>query len=76
VWLFVVSHVRDVDEIFARLAKSPFRRRFRLGAKERGYLAAKGLRTILDHAREFIDQRLAPANPRKAAGSMSRSGST
>ena len=56
--------MRDMDEIFARLAGSPFRSRFRLGAKERGYLAAKGLPTVLDHAREFIDQRLAPAAPR------------
>ena len=58
------DHVRDIDEIFARLAGSPFRRRFRLGAKERGYLAAKGLGTVLDHGRDFIDQRLAPAHPR------------
>ena len=55
--------MRDIDVVFARLAKSPFRSRFHLGAKERSYLAAKGLPTILDHAREFIDQRLALANP-------------
>jgi hypothetical protein len=56
--------MRDLDEIFARLAKSPFRKRFRLGPKERGYLATKGFATVLDHARAFIDERLAPANPR------------
>ena len=56
--------MRDLDEIFARLAKSPFRKRFRLGPKERGYLATKGLATVLDHARAFIDERLAPTNPR------------
>jgi hypothetical protein len=56
--------MRDLDEIFARLAKSPFRKRFRLGPKERDYLAIKGLATVLDHARAFIDWRLAPANPR------------
>jgi hypothetical protein len=56
--------MRDLDEIFARLAKSPFRKRFRLAPKERGYLATKGLATVLDHARAFIDERLAPANPR------------
>ncbi len=56
--------MRDLDDIFARLAKSPFRQRFRLGPKERGYLATKGLAIVLDHARAFTDQRLAPANPR------------
>ena len=56
--------MRDLDEIFARLAKPPFRKRFRLGPKERGYLVTKGLATVLDHARAFIDERLAPANPR------------
>ncbi len=56
--------MRDLDEIFARLAKSPFRKRFRLGPKERGYLATKGFAIVLDHARAFIDERLAPANPR------------
>ena len=45
--------MRDIDEVFARLSQSPFRRRFRLGAKERNYLVTKGLPTILDHAREF-----------------------
>src|SRR6476619_3446960 len=56
--------MRDLDEIFARLAKSPFRKRFCLGPKERDYLATKGLATVLDHARAFIDERLALANPR------------
>jgi hypothetical protein len=55
--------MRDIDEVFARLSQSPFRRRFRLGAKERNYLVTKGLPTILDHAREFTDRRLAPAAP-------------
>ena len=52
-----------LDEIFARLARSPFRRRFRLGPREREYLQAKGMDTILDHARDFIARRLAPAEP-------------
>jgi Domain of unknown function (DUF4186) len=56
--------MRDLDEILARLAKSPFRKRFRLGPKKRGYLATKGLAIVIDHARAFIDERLASANPR------------
>jgi hypothetical protein len=55
--------VRPLDDVFTRLAGSPFRRRFRLGPKERDYLAAKGMETILDHARDFISRRLAAAEP-------------
>jgi hypothetical protein len=56
--------VGDIDGIFERLARSPFRSRLRLAAKERGYLIAKGLPAVLGHGREFIDQRLAPASAR------------
>ncbi|KAB2920169.1 MAG: DUF4186 domain-containing protein [Hyphomicrobiaceae bacterium] len=55
--------MREIDEVFTGLAKSPFRRRFRLGAKERSYLEATGLPAVLEHARDFIDRRLAPAVP-------------
>jgi hypothetical protein len=55
--------LRDIDEIFAMLATSPFRRRFRLGPQDRGYLARKSLSVILDHARDFIEKRLAAAEP-------------
>ena len=56
--------MRDLDDIFAALATSRFRRQFMLGPKEREYLASKGQAAVLDHAREFIVQRLAPAAPR------------
>jgi hypothetical protein len=55
--------VRDLDDVFAALATSGFRRRFALGAKERDYLAAKGMATVVEHARDFIARRLAPAAP-------------
>lgn len=55
--------MRDIDDIFAALAKSAFRRRFKLGPKERTYLADKGLAAVLEHGRDFIDKRLAPAHP-------------
>lgn len=51
------------DELFARLARSRFRQRFRLGARESAYLRAKGEDTIRAHAHDFIAQRLAPAQP-------------
>ena len=55
--------MRPLEEVFERLSGSPFRRRFRLGPRERAYLEAKGLETILAHGRDFVDQRLAPAEP-------------
>ncbi len=45
------------------LARSPFRRRFKLGVREQAYLRDKGLPEILRHAREFVSKRLAPAYP-------------
>jgi hypothetical protein len=58
------SPMRDLDDVFGALARSPFRRRFALGAKDRQYLADKGRAVVIDHAREFIAQRLTPAAPR------------
>lgn len=55
--------MRPLDEVFARLPHSAFRSRFRLGGKERDYLAAKTLPTVIAHARDFIEKRLAPAHP-------------
>ena len=56
--------MRDLDELFTALRRSPFRQRFRLGAREREYLGARGLPTVLEHAADFVAQRLAPAEPR------------
>ncbi|HUT89212.1 MAG TPA: DUF4186 domain-containing protein [Thermoguttaceae bacterium] len=55
--------MRDLDDLFAALARSKFRRRMRLGAKERSYLEEKTLPVVLEHARRFVAERLAPAEP-------------
>ena len=55
--------MRDTDELFAALGRSRFRSRFRLRGKEAGYLRQRGLETILQHARQFIETRLGPAEP-------------
>jgi hypothetical protein len=55
--------MRDLDLVFSRLSGSRFRSRFKLGPKERAYLAERSLPTVLDHARDFIEKRLAPAEP-------------
>jgi len=54
---------RNLDEIFAALAESPFRRRFSLRGQELEYLRRKGLAVVLEHAADFIEKRLAPAFP-------------
>ncbi len=53
--------MRDLDELFVALERSEFRRRFRLRDKEAAYLREKGLETVLVHARDFVEKRLAPA---------------
>jgi hypothetical protein len=55
--------MREVDELFAALGRSVFRSRFRLGAKEAAYLRHRGIETVLEHARQFVESRLADAEP-------------
>lgn len=55
---------QDFDALFARLSRSAFRARFRLGAKETSYLAARGMDVIRSHAVDFVAQRLAPSEPK------------
>ena len=54
--------MRDLDDLFAALARSKFRTRMRLGPKERTYLEEKTLPVVLEHGRRFIGERLAPAD--------------
>ncbi|HEX6750279.1 MAG TPA: DUF4186 domain-containing protein [Longimicrobium sp.] len=54
---------RELDDVFARLAKSAFRRRQRLGDGDLAYLRRRGMETVLRHADEMIAARLAPARP-------------
>jgi hypothetical protein len=54
---------RNLDELFAALAESNFRRRFRLRGRELDYLRRKGLPAVLEHAADFIEKRLATPAP-------------
>lgn len=54
---------RKLDEVFAALERSAFRRRFRLRGRESEYLRRKGLEVVMGHAADFIEKRLAPAEP-------------
>lgn len=53
--------MRDLDELFAALAQSRFRSRFRLGSQEQAIVAQRGADVIEAHARDIIARRLAPA---------------
>lgn len=55
--------MRDFEDVLARLSKSAFRRRFALRPPERAYIARHGLPVVLEHARSFVERRLAPADP-------------
>ncbi|WP_312069052.1 DUF4186 domain-containing protein [Lelliottia nimipressuralis] len=55
--------MNTLDDLFARLARSTFRSRFKLGAKERKYCWDKGAETIDQHAADFVARRLAAAMP-------------
>lgn len=56
--------MRALEEVFGRLPKSAFRQRVRLAAAYQTHLREKGLSTVLEHARDFVKRRLAPAEPR------------
>jgi len=51
------------DGLLVALARSTFRSRFHLCAREREYLEQKGIDVVLQHARRFVEERLAPAQP-------------
>ena len=50
----------DLDDLFAALEENNTRSRIRLGPREQAYLASQTLPVILEHARGFINERLAP----------------
>lgn len=54
--------MREMDALFAALAKSPFRSKFRLQGKDAVYLQEKGLPLVLTHAADFVRTRLALAH--------------
>ena len=51
----------EIEEAFRRLARSSFRRRFRLQGKEEAYLQMWGLPHVMKQAEELIRKRVAPA---------------
>jgi hypothetical protein len=52
--------MRDLDVVFPTLARSAFRRKFRLQGAELAYLEEHGLDTVLTHARDLLTKRIVP----------------
>ena len=55
--------MKNIADIFVGLKRSRFRSGFTLRGKELTYLRDKGIGTVMEHARGFIEERLAPADP-------------
>ena len=55
--------MRDMDDLFAALGRSRFRSRFRLRGREAEYFRQRSMETILEHAEQFVRERLAAAEP-------------
>ncbi len=66
--------MRDLDELFGALDESGYRRRIRLGPRDHVYLVEKTLPVILEHARGFVRERLAPAKPANDGEQTPRNG--
>lgn len=54
----------SMTRLFERLSQSKFRSGFHLRTQERAYFEMQGRAKIEEHARDFIRERLAPAEPR------------
>lgn len=50
-------------ELWGKLARSAFRRKFHLNTEDLSYLQEKTLPVVLEHGADFITKRLAPAHP-------------
>ena len=57
--------MRELDDLFAALSRSAFRKKFQVQGKDLEYLHTKGLSTVLSHAEDFVGKRLSPAFPEK-----------
>ncbi|QQE12895.1 DUF4186 domain-containing protein [Planctomycetota bacterium] len=55
--------MQDLKTLFAALANSNFRSRFKLSEQDLHYIHTKGRPAIRAHAQDFLNKRLAPDNP-------------
>ena len=55
--------MQTIEEALNKLEKSKFRSSFHLTKKEKAYLEEKGMDVMRSHAKDFVRQKLAPAEP-------------
>ena len=55
--------MQTIEEALNKLEKSKFRSSFHLTKKEKAYLEEKGTDVMRSHAKDFVRQKLAPAEP-------------
>ena len=55
--------MQTIEQALEKLSRSKYRSSFYLTQKEKQYIEQKGMDVIRAHARDFVQQRLAPAEP-------------
>ena len=55
--------MQTIEEALNKLEKFKFRSSFHLTKKEKAYLEEKGMDVMRNHAKDFVRQKLAPAEP-------------
>lgn len=56
--------MNEIDVILRKLSKSNFRSHFKLRDNEMNYVKNRGMDVIRSHANDFVNNRLASANPK------------
>ncbi|MGM9942322.1 MAG: DUF4186 domain-containing protein [Bulleidia sp.] len=54
--------MQSIDQALEKLARSKFRSSFHLNQQQKDYIREKGMDIMESHARDFVRQRLAPAD--------------
>ena len=56
--------MKDFKKLFEKFSRSKFRNSFKLKPADVEYIKQRGIKTIEQHAKDFIIKRLAPAEPK------------
>lgn len=56
--------MQTIEQALEKLSKSNFRSKFYLKEADFSYIERVGMEKIAQHAKEFVKERLAPANPK------------
>ena len=61
------SNLKKIEEVFSKLNKTGRINDFSLGASEIEYVTSRGIDILRLHATDFIQKRIAPAEPKMMA---------